>query len=81
MTIEEYFKSGGLNSNKLHPTMTWDGWGVSYAEDKSLELLTFLANIEAWLSFNQEPTKVQLQELKADIGKLLEKHKFDYDSK
>lgn len=43
------------------------------------ELLLFLANIEAWLSFNQEPSKVQLQELKADIGKLLEKHKFDYD--
>lgn len=44
-----------------------------------MELLTFLANIEAWLSFNQEPTKVQLKELKNDIVKLLEKHNFDYE--
>lgn len=53
--------------------------GIPLQKEGPEELLTFLANIEAWLSFNQEPTKVQLQELKTDIIKLLEKHNFDYD--
>lgn len=83
MTIDEFFESEGLTlwPTERYHTSTWEGWMTAYSKVNSMELLTFLANIEAWLSFNQEPTKVQLQELKADIGKLLEKHKFDYDSK
>jgi hypothetical protein len=81
MTIQEFFQQKQQNIEEpfSYYNSQWVEWMEEYLKVNSMELLTFLANIEAWLSFNQEPTKIQLKELKNDIVKLLEKHNFDYD--